>query len=260
MELDGQVAVVTGASSDIGRAIAVALAEHGAHLVLVGRDVEAMGPAAAAIGGLGRRAQRIRCDVTESAQVARMVAEVRAVFDDRIDILVNAAGGTAGLGVKLWETSAVDFSRILAANLTASFLTMAAVLPVMIARRSGRVINIGGTYGLRGRAGRSAYSAAKWGLRGLTKSAALEAGPFDITVNCVCPGMVEGRRFDDAGAAMAARDGISVPQARAQLSEACALRRVSTGDDIANAVCFLAGDGARQMTGQDLVVDGGWAI
>jgi 3-oxoacyl-[acyl-carrier protein] reductase len=198
--------------------------------------------------------------VTESEQVTQMVAEVRAAFDDRIDILVNVAGGTGGLGVPMWDIPASDFSSVIAVNLTASFLTMAAVLPVMIARRSGRIINIGGTYGMRGRAGRTAYSAAKWGLRGLTKSAALEAGPFGITVNCVSPGMVEGRRFDEAGAEAAARDGTSMAQAKARMSEAYALRRVSQPDDIANMVRFLAGEGGRQITGQDLVVDGGWAI
>lgn len=258
--MSGQVAIVTGASSEIGGAIATRLAEHGADLVLVGRRVEAMHQVAAAITERGRRVQIIRCDVTDAEQVAHMVADVQAAFDGRIDILVNAAGGTGGFGVPIWEISASDFHAILSMNLTASFLTMAAVLPVMIARRSGRIINIGGTYGLRGRAGRAAYSAAKWGLRGLTKSAAIEAGPFNITVNCVSPGIVEGQRFDEIAAEAAGRDGISVPQAKARMAGTLALRRVSTPDDVANMVCFLAGEGGRQTTGQDLVLDGGWAI
>jgi 3-oxoacyl-[acyl-carrier protein] reductase len=259
-ELDGQVAVVTGAASDIGTAIAIALAERGASLVLIGRHVETMRPIAAAIDGCGARAHIIHCDVTQSEQVAQMVAETRGVFGDRIDILVNVAGGTGASAVPIWEMAERDFDSIIAINLTASFLTMAAVLPVMIARRSGRIINIGGTYGLRGRAGRAAYSAAKWGLRGLTKSVALEVGPFNVTVNCVSPGMVEGRRFDEIGAEAAAREGIPVAQAKARVSEALALRRVSTPEDVANMVAFLAGEGGRQMTGQDLVVDGGWSI
>ncbi len=119
----------------------------------------------------------------------------------------------------------------------------------MIACRHGRIINIGGTYGLRGRANRTAYSAAKWGLRGLTKSAALEAGPFNITVNCVSPGVVEGPRLTEIGTEAAAR-----------LAESLALRRVTTPDDVARMVCFIAGEGGRQVTGQDLVVDGGWTI
>ena len=256
-ELDGQVAIVTGAASEIGTAIAMALAERGAHLVLVGRRVDAMRSMAAAIEQRGRRALVVRCDVTQGDQVTRMVADASAAFDDRFDILVNVAGGTGASGVPIWETAETDFNSIIAVNLTAGFLTMAAVLPVMIARRSGRIINIGGTFGLRGRAGRAAYSAAKWGLRGLTKSAALEAGPYNVTVNCVSPGMVEGRRFDEVGAEAAARDGVSVAQAKARIADGHALRRVTQPGDIANTVCFLAGEGGRQMTGQDLVVDGG---
>lgn len=257
MELDGQVAIVTGATSEIGSAIAMALADGGGHLVLIGRHVEAIHPLAATIGARGRRAHVIRCDVTQGEQVDQMVAEVRSVFDDRIDILVNVAGGTGGLSVPLWDLSESDFASVIAVNLTASFLTMAAVLPVMIARRSGRIINIGGSYGMRGRAGRTAYSAAKWGLRGLTKSAALEAGRFNITVNCVSPGMTEGRRFDEAAADAAARASISAAEAKARIARTSALHRVSTPDDIANMVRFLAGERARQITGQDLVVDGG---
>ena len=260
MELDGQVAIVTGAASDIGAAIAAALAGQGADLVLVGRRAEALRPVAARVEAQGRRAEVRPCDLTEGAAVTKMVTEARDLFSDRIDILVNAAGGTGGLGVPVWELTEGDFNRVLAVNLTASFLTMAAVLPAMIARRSGRIINIGGTYGMRGRAGRAAYSAAKWGLRGLTKSAALEAGPFGITVNCVSPGMVEGPRFDEAAVDAAARGDISVGEAKVRMADAYALRRISTPDDVARAVLFLAGDGGRQMTGQDLVVDGGWVI
>jgi NAD(P)-dependent dehydrogenase (short-subunit alcohol dehydrogenase family) len=260
MELDGQVAIVTGAASDIGSAIAMALAGQGAHLILVGRLAEALCPIATRVEAQGRRAEVLTCDLTDGAQVAGMFTAARDLFSDRIDILVNAAGGTGGLGVPVWELTEGDFNRVLAVNLTASFLTMAAVLPVMIARRSGRIINLGGTYGMRGRAGRAAYSAAKWGLRGLTKSTALEAGPFSITVNCVSPGMVEGPRFDEAATDAAARGDISIGEAKTRLADAYALRRISTPEDVARVVLFLAGDGGRQMTGQDLVVDGGWVI
>jgi 3-oxoacyl-[acyl-carrier protein] reductase len=133
-------------------------------------------------------------------------------------------------------------------------------MPIMIAQRYGKIVNVGGTFGLRGRAGRAAYSASKWGLRGLTKSAALEAGPHDININCVCPGMVEGQRFDGVSANMARREGISVEQAKARMAGEYALGRISTDQDVADAVLFLASDRARQITGQDLAVDGGWVI
>jgi NAD(P)-dependent dehydrogenase (short-subunit alcohol dehydrogenase family) len=133
-------------------------------------------------------------------------------------------------------------------------------LPVMMARRYGKIVNVGGTFGLRGRALRMAYSASKWGLRGITKSAALEAGPYGININTVCPGMVEGPRFDRVCRENARRLGITVEEARQRHAQEYALRRVSTGEDVANAVVFLVSDRSRQITGQDLAVDGGWVI
>jgi len=258
-ELTDRVAIVTGPARGVGRAIALLLAERGADLVLVGRNVATFDDLVATIEQGGRRAAIIRCDVTKGDEVNQMVAEAEALAG-RIDILVNVVGGTRLLGAPIWEISEKHFNEVVALNLTASFLTMAAVLPKMIERRHGRIINIGGTFGLRGRAGRSAYSSAKWGLRGLTKSAALEAGPFNITINCVCPGMVEGTQFDQAGEELAARAGISVAEAKSRLAEGYPLRRVSTPQDIAEVVCFLASERGRQITGQDLAVDGGWSI
>lgn len=259
-DIAGQVAIVTGATSEIGRAIAIALSNGGAHTVLAGRDVDMLERMAGTLRKDARQSLAFRCDVTQQSDVREMVGKITATFDGRIDMLVNVAGGTGSLGVPIWEVTEEEFSRIVTLNLTTAFLTMAAVLPKMIARRAGCIVNIGGTYGLRGRAGRTAYSAAKWGLRGLTKSAALEAGPYNITVNCVCPGMVEGAQFEKASAEMADRAGISVDDAKVRIAEGYALRRVSTPQDIAAVVAFLAGEGGRQITGQDLAVDGGWAI
>ena len=260
MELAGQIAIVTGAAQGIGKAIALSLAQRGADLVLVGRRLEAIESVAEVVRGDGRRAHLIRCDVTEGDQIRAMVGEAAAQFNNRIDILVNTVGGTGSLGVPIWEISEKSFAEIMTLNLTSCFLTMATVLPLMIARRSGRIVSIAGTFGLRGRAGRAAYSAAKWGLRGLTKSAALEAGPYNVTVNCVCPGMVEGPRFDEASAEIAAREGIAAAEAKTRIAQGYPLRRASTPQDIANMVVFLAGEGGRQITGQDLAVDGGWSV
>jgi 3-oxoacyl-[acyl-carrier protein] reductase len=178
----------------------------------------------------------------------------------RIDILVNVAGGSGPLGKPLWETTQREFDDIMQLNVTGCFLTMRAVLPLMIERRYGKIVNVGGTFGLRGRAGRSAYSASKWGLRGVTKSAALEAGPYNVNVNAVCPGMVDGPRFRRVCAELAERRGIGVDDARAEHEAEYALRRISTAEDVANAVVFLSSERARQITGQDLAVDGGWVI
>ena len=259
MELAGRIAIVTGPAKGMGAAITLALAEAGADLVLAGRDIAAIKPVAAKVEALGRGAAVVRCDVTRAADADAMAAAALAAFG-RIDVLVNVAGGSGPIGRNFWENSPEEFADIMTLNVTGCFLTMRAVMPAMIAQRGGRIVNVGGTFGLRGRAGRAAYSASKWGLRGLTKSAALEAGPHNVNVNCVCPGMVEGPRFDRVRADMARRLGITPDEATTRMADEYALRRISTDADVAAAVVFLAGDRSRQITGQDLAVDGGWVI
>jgi NAD(P)-dependent dehydrogenase (short-subunit alcohol dehydrogenase family) len=145
--------------------------------------------------------------------------------------------------------------------MTGCFNTIRAALPAMMAQRYGKVVNVGGTFGMRGRAGRLGYSASKWGLRGITKSFALEAGPYNINVNYVAPGMVDGPRFRDKVCSdMANRLGITIEEAAQRHAADYALKRVSTDEDVANACLFLASDVSRQITGVDLPVDGGWAM
>jgi NAD(P)-dependent dehydrogenase (short-subunit alcohol dehydrogenase family) len=142
-----------------------------------------------------------------------------------------------------------------------SFHTMRSVLPAMIAQRYGKIVNVGGTFGMRGRAGRMAYSASKWGLRGITKSFAVEVGQYNINVNCVAPGMVDGPRFREKVCAdMAQRLGITVDEAVKRHASEYALKRVTFDRDVANACLFLSSDVSRQITGVDLPVDGGWAM
>jgi NAD(P)-dependent dehydrogenase (short-subunit alcohol dehydrogenase family) len=260
MELRDRIAVVTGPAKGMGAAITTALAREGADLVLAGRDVAAIEPVASEVAALGRRSRVVRCDVTSPGDVAAMAAQALEFGDGRIDILVNVAGGSGPVETPSWETTPDEFDQIVDLNMKGCFLTMRAVLPTMMAQRYGKVVNIGGTFGLRGRALRMAYSASKWGLRGITKSAALEAGPFNINVNCVCPGMVEGPRFDRVCREHARRLKIGVDEARRRHEEEYALRRISTGEDVANAVVFLASERSRQITGQDLAIDGGWVI
>ena len=145
----------------------------------------------------------------------------------RLDVLVNVAGGSGPIGKTGWETTTDEFNEIVELNMTGCFNTCRAVLPTMISQRSGRIVNVGGTFGMRGRAGRLAYSSSKWGLRGLTKSFALEAGPFGINVNCVAPGMVDGPRFREKVCANLARErGISLDEAMSLHAADYALRRV----------------------------------
>ena len=179
----------------------------------------------------------------------------------RIDILVNVAGGSGPVGKSGIETTPEEFDAIVELNMKGCFNTMRSGLPIMIAQRYGKIVNVGGTFGMRGRAGRMAYSASKWGLRGITKSFALEVGPYNINVNCVAPGMVDGPRFRDKVCAdMARKLGISVEEAVERHAAEYALKRVTLDADVANACLFLASDVSRQITGVDLPVDGGWAM
>lgn len=260
MDLTSRKGIVTGPAKGMGEAVTLALARAGADLVLAGRDTDAIGPVAEQVRALGRTAIVARCDVTRPEEVHAAVASAEGAFGGRIDLLVNVAGGSGTLGKPFWENTPEEFEDILRLNVTGCFLTMRAVMPIMIAQRYGKVVNVGGTFGLRGRAGRAAYSASKWGLRGLTKSAALEAGPHNVNVNCVCPGMVEGDRFARVRTDMAQRLGITPEDAGGRMAAEYALRRVSTAQDVADAVLFLASDRSRQITGQDLAVDGGWVI
>ena len=257
--LDGRIAVITGPAKGMGAAATMMLAGAGADVVLVGRDLDPIEEVADDVRALGRRAEIVKCDVTSDKDVDAMRDAALSAFGT-VDILVNIAGGTGPLGAHAWETTSEQFDQIVDLNMKGCFLTMKAVLPTMIEKRYGKIVNVGGTFGLRGRALRMAYSASKWGLRGITKSTALEVGPHNINVNCVCPGMVDGPRFQKVCAERAEKLGISVDEARAQHEAEYALRRISTDQDVANAILFFASDASKNITGQDLAIDGGWVI
>ncbi|UVH57100.1 SDR family oxidoreductase [Variovorax paradoxus] len=260
LQLRDKVALITGPAKGMGRAVTLAFAREGAKLVLAGRDTGAIEPVAEEARALGVDAVVVPCDLTVGAQTEALAAHALEAFG-RIDVLVNVAGGSGPIGKTGWETTSEEFDEIVQLNMTGCFNTMRAVLPSMIERRSGKVVNVGGTFGLRGRAGRMAYSASKWGLRGITKSFALEAGPYGINVNCVAPGMVDGPRFREKVCAnMADKLGITLEEAMTRHAADYALRRVSTDADVANACLFMASDVSRQITGVDLPVDGGWAM
>jgi NAD(P)-dependent dehydrogenase (short-subunit alcohol dehydrogenase family) len=259
-DLTGRVAMITGPAKGMGAAITKSFAGEGAKLALVGRDVAAIEPVADAVRASGGEAVVVPCDLTDAAQCGAAAQETNRTFG-RIDILVNVAGGSGPVGKTGVETTPEEFDAIVSLNMGGCFHTMRAVLPAMIERRYGKIVNVGGTFGMRGRAGRMAYSASKWGLRGITKSFALEVGQYNINVNCVAPGMVDGPRFRDKVCAdMAARLGISVEEAMERHAAEYALKRVTTDADVANACLFLASDLSRQITGVDLPVDGGWAM
>jgi NAD(P)-dependent dehydrogenase (short-subunit alcohol dehydrogenase family) len=260
LKLKGRVAMITGPAKGMGAAISEAFAAEGAKLALVGRDVDAIAPVAQQAKSAGAEAIVLRCDLTDPKQCENAAEKTKNSFG-RVDILVNIAGGSGPVGKPGVETTPEEFDSIVTLNMNGSFHTMRAVLPTMIAQRYGKIVNVGGTFGMRGRAGRMAYSASKWGLRGITKSFAIEVGQYNINVNCVAPGMVDGPRFRDKVCAdMAQRLGISVDEAVERHAAEYALKRVTFDSDVAHACLFLSSDVCRQITGVDLPVDGGWAM
>lgn len=258
--LKDRVAVITGPAKGMGASITRAFAAEGCRLALIGRDVAAIAPVAAEVRDAGAQAIVVPCDLTDFDACARAAETTLEAFGT-IDILVNVAGGSGPIGKTGAETTPDEFDDIVTLNMNGCFHTMKAVLPTMIANHYGKVVNVGGTFGMRGRAGRMAYSASKWGLRGITKSFALEVGVHNVNVNCVAPGMVDGPRFRDKVCAdMARKLNITVEEAMERHAADYALKRVTTDADVANACLFLASDVSRQLTGIDLPVDGGWAM
>jgi NAD(P)-dependent dehydrogenase (short-subunit alcohol dehydrogenase family) len=260
LQLNGRIAMITGPAKGMGAAITTAFAAEGVQLALVGRDVAAVEPVAKEAKALGAEVIVVPCDLRDAKQCETAAAATTEKFG-RIDILVNVAGGSGPIGKSGVETTPEEFDDIVTLNMNGCFHTMRAALPAMMEQRYGKIVNVGGTFGMRGRAGRMAYSASKWGLRGITKSFALEVGPYNINVNCVAPGMVDGPRFRGKVCAdMAKKLGITVEQAMERHAADYALKRVTVDQDVANACLFLASDASRQITGIDLPVDGGWAM
>jgi 3-oxoacyl-[acyl-carrier protein] reductase len=260
MKLEGKKAIVTGAAKGMGAAITTTLAREGADLLLTARDTAALEEVAAEVRALGRQAHVVACDVIEEAQVKAMVDAALEVFGGRIDILVNVAGVTGPIETPVQDIDVDDFDYVITANERGTFLPIKHVVPTMIAQESGKIVNIGGTSGLRGYPMRTSYSASKWAVRGITRTVALELGKHNINVNAVCPGIVETPRMMKLCEGKAKVRGWTVEQVYEEYVQDMALKRVTTGQDIANAVLFMASEDSRQITGQHIAVDGGWDV
>ena len=243
IDLNGRVALVTGSTRGIGRAIATTLAGAGARVAVVGRERARAEEAASLLGG---EARGFSCDVADTASVAALVEEVEKSFGS-VDILVNNAGLTRDN--LLMRIKDADWDAVLDANLRGAFASIRAASRGMMKRRWGRIINIASIVGVTGNKGQANYAASKAGLIGLTKSVAKELASRNILCNAVAPGFIE----TDMTASM-------TPEARAAMSAQIPLERLGKPEDIAGAVAFLASEHAAYITGQVFVIDGGMVM
>jgi len=250
LPLQDKHAIVTGISKTgggIGRAIALALADAGAHVAVAGHSsLSAAEAVADEIRGRGREALAFQCNVADAAQVEKFVSEVLTIWG-RLDILVNNAGTTRdGLTLRMSEE---DWDTVLDGNLKSTFLMTRAALKPMLKQKGGKIVNITSVMGLIANPGQANYSASKAGIIGFTRTVAKEVGKKNIRVNAVAPGFVETALTETLGADV--KQGIikDIPAGR-----------LGTPEDVAGAVVFLCGPASDYITGQTLTVDGGMII
>ena len=247
MLLDGKVAIVTGASRGIGRAIAIRLAAEGASVVVnYAGNEKAAEETKAAIEAAGGKALCFKADVAGADSVTAMFAAAVEAFGT-VDILVNNAGITRdGLLMRMKDE---DFDAVLATNLKGVYLCTKAATKLMMKKRSGRIVNMTSVVGLMGNAGQTNYAAAKAGILGFSKSAAKELASRGITVNMVAPGFID----TDMTAVLS-------DKVREAMVGEIPLGRMGAPEDVANAVLFLVSDQAAYITGQVVNVDGGMVM
>jgi len=241
--LSEKVAVVTGASRGIGRAIALALVAQGAKVVASARNAQALDDLVAEIEAQGGEATAVAGDVALESDAARLIEQAVAAYG-QIDVLVNNAGITRdGLLLRMKDE---DWDAVIDTNLKGAFHCIRAVAKVMSKQRSGRIINISSVVGEMGNAGQANYCASKAGLLGLTKSVARELARRNITVNAITPGFIVTDMTDGM-----------TDKARETMTQQIPLGRLGEADDVANAVIFLASEQSSYVTGQVLGVNGG---
>ena len=243
--LKGKTAIITGSGRGIGRAIALAMAEQGANIVVNDVNMESAGEVVAEIEAMGRQAIAVKADVTSEEQIKQMIETCINRFG-KLDILVNNAGIIQTVPVT--EIDGKDWDRVMEVNLKGVFLCCKAALAPMKAQHGGKIINIASVAGKRGGGllGNSCYSASKGGVIAFTKSLARESGPFGINVNAITPAFTDTEMTRSIA-----------PDKKEFIIKMLPLGRVGQPDDIAGAVCFLASSMSDYMTGEIMDVDGG---
>jgi meso-butanediol dehydrogenase/(S,S)-butanediol dehydrogenase/diacetyl reductase len=261
MRLAGKVAVVTGGGSGIGRGIVLAMAREGADIAIPDIQVLNAEKVADEVKALGRRAAAMKTDVTSVADVKVMTDRIRDIYG-RIDILVNNAGMAAPPGMPFTNNTEEDWDRAFAVNTKSIFITCKAVVPHMLERKAGAIVNIASIAGPLSAPTMPAYSVAKQGVITFTRVVAKELAAHGITVNAICPGVLYTEFWQKLAQHIAdtnpAFKGMTARQVfDKRVADIVPMKCEQTPEDIGNAAVFLASDEARYVTGQALMVDGG---
>src|SRR5271156_856277 len=249
LRLSGKVAFITGGGTGIGRACALAFAREGAKVAVAGRRVEPLATVAAEIQQAGGESLAVECDVTGRASVESSLAQAEKRFG-KLDIIVNNAGAVVVATAE--HTSDADWDRVLATNLTGTFLVSRSALPALRRSGGGSIVNIGSVLGLVARKDRAAYCAAKAGVSGLTRAMALDHAHEKIRVNCICPTLVETE--------LGMQSIRQTPNAQAEIQKRIAeipIGRLGKPDDVAMMAVYLASEDASWVTGVSFPLDGG---
>ena len=250
MKLENKIAVVTGAASGIGARAAIRLAGEGASLFLMDVNAEGLAETRAQILAQGGQAVSCVCDVASEAAVKSAVSDALAIYG-RIDILVNVAG--VQITKLLVDTTREDYDKMMNVNLAGTFQTMHEILPLMKAQGSGAIVNCASELAFVGYHELAVYTATKGAMVSLSRSAALEAIPFGVRVNCVCPGATDTPIFWEGETDPVKRQAL-LDQVRIEKP----IGRLITTDEVANGIIFLASDDASGVVGTTLVIDGGF--
>jgi NAD(P)-dependent dehydrogenase (short-subunit alcohol dehydrogenase family) len=255
-QLDGKIAVITGSGRGQGLAAARLFAAEGARIVVNDLDEESVDKAVAEIRAAGGEAEGCAGDISNADDVQQLLAVAQGMGG--LDVLYNNAGiGNSavkrfGIGMEdIVNCTLEDWNRVIAINLTGSFLTAKYGIPMLIARGGGSVINTSSIHGIIGCPSAHAYSATKGGLNAITRAIAVTYGPQGVRCNAILPGVVQTDMIGDA---------LAVPEIREAMVNAAPLRKAGTADDMANAALWLASDASAFVTGQEIVVDGGASI
>jgi 3-oxoacyl-[acyl-carrier protein] reductase len=247
--LEGRVAFVTGAGRGIGAATALRMAEEGARVALADIDTEGCQQVSSELDRLGSESLVVSCNVADNAMVQQAMEQTASHFG-RLDILVNNAGVIRDN--MLFKMTEDDWEAVMNVHLKGAFLCSRAAQKYMVEQKYGRIVSLSSTSAL-GNRGQANYSTAKAGLQGLTRTLAIELGPFGITVNAVAPGFID----TEMTRATARRQGIDPEQRIAEASKIIPVRRVGQPRDVANVICFLCSDEASFVSGQIIYVAGG---